>query len=128
MGSEFKTKTNIPDERVYRCRLLGVNGADPTKEVGPGVLATRTSEGIYKFSFVENPGTFVGVGGYMFGDTTPGDVKLKVATRDTYTAPSGTTDAYVEVHVFESGTLDDIETTEYLDISFVFSENATVDG
>lgn len=116
-----KTLTNVPDERVYRCRLLGANGADPTTEVGHGVTATRTSEGIYKFSFSPNPGVFVGVGGYMFGDTTPGDVKAKIATRDTYTDPSGDTAGYIEVHVFESGTLDDIEDTEYLDISFVFS-------
>ena len=34
---------------------------------------------------------------------------------------SGTTDGYIECHVFESGTLDDIEDTEYLDVSFVFA-------
>lgn len=117
----FQPKSNVPDERVYRCRLLGANGADPSKEVGYGVTVTRTSEGIYKFAFADNPGQFVCVGGYMFGDTTPGDVKNKIATRDTWTEPSGSTPGSVEIHVFESGTLDDIEATEYLDISFVFS-------
>ena len=122
----YETKSNVAEERVYRVRLLGVNDADPTKEFGPGVTVTRTSEGIYKFSFNDNPGTFIGVGGYMFGDTTPANVVNKTIKRDTYTAPSGDTDGYIEVHVFESGTLDDIEDTEYLDISFVFSENSEV--
>jgi len=122
MSARFKSATNVPDERIYRVRLLGVNGADPTKEFGPGVTVTRTSEGIYKFSFNDAPGEFVQVGHYIFGDTTPGDVKSKILTRDTYTAPSGSTDGYIECHVFDSGTLDDIEDTEYLDISFVFAE------
>lgn len=121
MSATNPSKTNVPSERVYRVRLLGANGTDPTKEFGPGVTVTRTNEGIYKFSFDANPGTFIGVGGYIFGDTTPGDVKAKILTRDTYTAPSGSTDGYVECHVFESGTLDDIEATEYLDVSFVFA-------
>ncbi len=121
MSAVNPSKTNVPSERIYRVRLLGANGADPTKEFGPGVTVTRTSEGIYRFSFNENPGEFIGVGGYMFGDTTPDDVKNKTIKRDTYTAPSGSTDGYVECHVFESGTLDDIEATEYLDITFVFA-------
>ena len=121
MSAQFDTKTNVPSERIYRVRLLGSNGADPTKEFGPGVTVTRTSEGIYKFSFNDNPGEFIGIGGWVFGDTTPGDVKAKYLTRDTYTAPSGSTAGYIECHVFESGTLDDIEDTEYLDISFVFA-------
>lgn len=121
MSAQFPTKTNVASERVYRVRLLGVNGADATKQFGPGVTVTRTSEGIYKFSFNENPGEFVCVGGYILGDTTPGDVKNKIVTRDTYIAPSGSTDGHIECHVFESGTLDDIEDTEYLDISFIFA-------
>ena len=118
---DFKSKTNVPSERIYRVRLLGVNGANPTKEFGPGVTVTRQSEGVYRFSFDENPGEFIGLGCVAFGDTTPDDVKNKELTRDTYIAPSGTTDGYIECHVFESGTLDDIEATEYLDISFVFA-------
>ena len=121
MSAQYQPRTNVASERVYRCRLLGANGADPTKEFGPGLTVTRSSEGIYKFSFNENPGEFVGIGGYMLGDTTPADVKNKIVTRGAYTAPSGSTDGYVLCHVFESGTLDDIEATEYLDITFVFA-------
>ncbi len=121
MSANFKTATNVPAERLYRVRLLGSNGADPTKEFGPGVTVTRTSEGIYKFSFNDNPGEFICVGGWTLGDTTPADVKNKILTRDTYTSPTSTADGYIECHIFESGTLDDIEATEYLDISFVFA-------
>lgn len=121
MNPQFKSRTNVPEERVYQVRLLGVNGANPTKEFGPGVTVTRQNEGIYRFSFDDNPGEFVGIRGYCFGDTTPADVKSKELSRGAYTAPSGTTDGYVDCHIFESGTLDDIEATEYLDITFVFA-------
>ena len=121
MSAVNKVRSNVPSERVYRCRLLGVDGADPTKEFGPGMTVTRTSEGIYRFSFNDNPGEFVCVGGYVFGDTTPDGIKAKILVRDTYTAPSGSTDGYIECHVFDTGTLDDIEATEYLDVSFVFA-------
>lgn len=121
-AAEHPPRSNIPNERIYRCRLLGVNGADPTKEVGPGVTATRTSEGIYKFAWATNPGRFIGVGGFVFGDTTPGDVKNKILARDTYQDPTATASGHIELHIFESGTLDDLEATEYLDVSFVFSE------
>lgn len=121
MSAQFNSKTNVASERVYQVRLLGVNGANPTKEFGPGVTVTRTSEGIIRFSFNENPGEFVGIRGFALGDTTPADVKNKVLTRGSYVAPSGATDGYIECHLFESGTLDDLEATEYLDITFVFA-------
>jgi hypothetical protein len=60
-------KTNIAEERLIRVRILGTGAANPTKEIGQGVTVTRTSEGLYRFSFNENPGTFVGIGGYIFG-------------------------------------------------------------
>ncbi len=122
------TKTNIPEERIYRVRILGTGAADPTKELGNGVTVTRTAEGVYKFSFDANPGAFVQVGGYIFGDTTPGDVKGHTLTRDTYTSPSGSTDGYVEVSVWDSTfAADDLDATEYLDISFVFAWSSVVD-
>lgn len=117
----FDTKTNVASERLYQARLVGVNNANPTTEFGPGMTITRVSEGIIRFSFIENPGEFVGIRGYAFGDTTPADMKNKELVRSGYTAPSGSTKGYVDVHIFESGTPDDLEATEYLDITFAFA-------
>lgn len=117
--AQYDIKSNIPNERVHRARILGTGAAAPTKEVGPGITVTRTSEGIYKFTWAENPGTFVGIGGFMFGDTTPGDVKAHDLTRDTYDSSTFS----IEVHVWDAtATLDDLDATETLDVSFVFAE------
>lgn len=125
---QFDTKTNVAGERLYQVRILGTGAANPTKEIGQGVTVTRTSEGLYRFSFNENPGTFVGIRGYCFGDTTPGDVKGHTLTRDTYVAPSGSTDGYIECNVWDSGfATDDLDATEYLDVTFAFSDSSAVD-
>lgn len=121
------TKTNIPSERLYRVRLLGTGAAVPTKQVGPGVTVTRTGAGVLRFSFNENPGTFVGVAGHCFGAATPGDMAGHTLLRDTYVAPTSSADGYVELTVADAAdAADDLEADEYLDVTFAFSENSEV--
>lgn len=124
----FDPKSNVADERIIQVRILGTGAAAPTKEIGQGVTVTRTSEGLYKFSFNENPGTFVGIRGHIFGAATPGNIKGHTLTRDTYVAPSGSTDGYIECNVWDSTfTTDDLDATEYLDVTFVFSTSSAVE-
>ncbi len=121
------TKSSIPDERIYRARILGVNNADPTEQLGQGVTITRTGEGAYKATFAENPGTFVGWS-CMFGADTPADLKGYTAVRDTFTAQSGTTLAFLEFVVYNSSfNAADIIAAQYADLVFVFSTNTDPD-
>ena len=123
----YPPKDSIPDLRTYRIRVLGVNGADPTEQLGQGVAVTRTGEGAYKITFAQNPGTFVGWS-YAFGAATPADLKGYTAVRDTFTAQSGTTLGYLEFVVYDSTfTAADLIANQYADITVEFSTNTDPD-
>ena len=118
-----ESKTSLLGERLIHVGITGAGTSAPTVRGGHGVTVTRTGTGVIKFSFVDNPGTFVGIRGYMFGADTPGDVKGYTVTRDTYTAPSGSTKGFVEVSLWNSSfaAVDLGSGDEYLDITFAFS-------
>jgi len=123
----YPPKTSIPDERTYRIRILGVNGADPTEQLGQGVAPSRTGEGAYRLTFAENSGTFVGWS-YGFGAATPADLKGYTAVRDTYVAPSGATAGYLDFVVYDSTfTAADLVADQYADITVTFSTNTDPD-
>jgi hypothetical protein len=118
----YETLSTIPDERRYRVRLLGVNDANPTEELGMGIAATRTGEGAYRLTFAANPGTFVGWS-YAFGAATPADLKGYTAVRDTWDA----TNRILDFVVYTSGLLAaDLIANQYIDIEVVFSTNPEV--
>lgn len=114
-------KTNVPEERTYRCQLLGTGASAPTKVLGDGVSVTRTALGVYKLTFVGfNPFALVGFT-YGYGATTPGDVKGQTVTRNVVVITAGV--AAIEVSLWSSGfAADDLQTTESLDLSFTFTE------
>jgi hypothetical protein len=113
--------TNVPEERIYRCRLLGT-GTTPTKEVGDGLTVTRTAAGVYKITFSGfNP--FALIGFYWgLGATTPGDVKGHTVTRAGAVAVSSGV-VSLEVSLWSATfAADDLQATEYMDLTFVFTE------
>lgn len=125
MGAEFVSRSTIPDERLYVIRLLGTGAADPTVEIGVGVTVTWQATGVYRITFTKSPGTFIGTRGPMFGAATPGDVKGQTCTRDTWVAPTATASGYLDISVWSSGfAADDLQATEYLDLTIAFSENS----
>ena len=121
-------KTSLPDERIVRVRLLGTGAADPTVQVvGPRVTVTRTAAGVYKFVFNDGMGTFIGLGAPRFGAATPGDVKGQTCTRGAYTDATATAAGFISISVWSSTfAADDLQATEFLDLSFIFSENSEV--
>lgn len=122
-----KMLSSVPDERHIRVRLLGTGAADPTVELGQRVTVTRSAEGVYKITFDEGQGTFVGMNSPMFGAATPADVKGHTCTRDTYTAPTATAAGFIEISVWGSTfAAEDLQATEYLDLDFIFSQNSEV--
>lgn len=121
------SKSSIPDERKYRIRILGVNGADPTEQLGQGVAVTRTGEGALRITWAENPGTFIGWS-CSFGAATPADLKGYTAVRDTFTAQSGATLAFLDFVVYDSTfTAADLIANQYADIVVEFSTNTDPD-
>jgi len=118
-------KTNIADERVYRTRILGTGAADPTKEAGPGVTVTWVATGRYKYTFANNPGTFVGVEAPVFGAATPSAVKGYSISHDTYDT---TDDVFsIELSLWDaSNAAVDLAALQYLSASFVFSAQSGI--
>ena len=116
----FPSKTSAPEERNYRIRLLGINGADPTRELGQGVTITRTGEGAYLITWASNPGTFVGWS-CNFGAATPADLKGYTAVRDIYDT---TADVFTMPFVIYDSTFNaaDIIANQYADICVTFKE------
>lgn len=123
----YDPKTSIPDERKYRIRILGVNNADPTEQLGQGVTISRTGEGAYRITFAQNPGTFIGWS-CNFGAATPADLKGYTAVRDTYTAQSGSTLGCLDFVVYDSSfNAADLIADQYADITVEFSTNTDPD-
>ncbi len=121
------SKSNIAEERLIRVGVTGTGAADPTRRAGPGVTVTRTAQGVLKYSFSDNPGTFVAVAGPCFSADTPADVKGYTATGDTYVAPASGVDAYIEVSLWDSTLAAvDLAAAQYLDITFVFAAQSVI--
>lgn len=116
----YPPKSNTPERRGYDIRLLGANGADPTKEYGDNVTVTRTGEGAYLITWAKNPGTFVGFR-FGFGAATPADVKGYTAVRDTYDASTKSLAFVVYDSTFTAA---DIIANQYLDLEVVFSDTS----
>lgn len=55
----FGARTTIVDDTVHIVRAVGGSAA-VTKVTGYGLAVTRTSTGLYKLTWSENPGIFVG--------------------------------------------------------------------
>lgn len=113
------TKSAVPDERKYRIRLLGANGADPTAQLGAGVTVTRTGEGAYLITWARNPGTFLGWSADLAADT-PADLAGYTVVRDTYNSSTFTLAFVVYNSTFAAA---DIIAAQYLDITVEFSTN-----
>lgn len=115
--------TSVSDERTIRLRILGVDGANPTKELGQGCSVVRTGEGVCYIQFPtgpNHPGTFIGWS-KDFGAATPADLKGYTAVRDTY----DTTNRRLPFTVFNaSDTAADLIADQYIDIAVTFSTNS----
>ncbi len=117
-------RAHQPDPKYHHLRMLGTGAGIPTIEVGHGMTLSRTAQGVIKVTWNDNPGVFLGVAGYMFGDTTPADVKGYSISRDTISAASSTADAYLELSFWDSSfAAVDLSTTSYLDITFAFARS-----
>lgn len=113
------SKSCVHEERIIRIRLLGTGAADPTVEYGPSMTVLRQATGVYRITLLEGRGLFIGIGGYVFGAATPGDVKGQTLTRDTWDATNKQLDLAVWSSTFAA---DELQATEYLDVSLVFAD------
>lgn len=97
MLDAYPMKTQSPEMVVTFVRLLGTGAADPTKERGVGVTATRVALGQYRLTFAENLGTFLGAN-IQFAKNAPaaGSTKITTVDHDSYTVTGRALDLFVE--------------------------------
>lgn len=115
-------ESSIGNEQVHRVGITGASSSDPTLRAGIGVTVTHDATGVYKYAFTDNPGTFVGIGGWALRADTASGVKGYSLSAATYVAPAGTTKGYINVSIWDaSNNAVDLTSTQYLDISFLFS-------
>lgn len=128
MADFTKSLSNMPEERLFRVGLTGTGAANPTRRAGAGVTVTRTAAGVLKFSFNDNPGTFVGIAGWTLRADTMSGVKGYSLSGGAYTAPASSVDGYVSVSLWDaSNAAVDLAAAQYLDITFVFSTQNNID-
>lgn len=120
-------KSNISEERVVRVGLTGTGAADPTRRAGPGVTVTRTAVGVFRYTFADNPGTFVEIAGFMFRADAPAAVKNYSLTGGAYVAPASGAKGYLEVSLWTgAGAATELAAAQYLDITFVFAAQSVI--
>jgi len=122
MHAEYEDRTTIPESRKYTARILGVDNANPTNQLGLGMVLTRTGEGAYRITWANNPGQFVGWR-YGFGAAVPADLKGYTAVRAVYDAANRQLDFVVYNSLFAAA---DLIANQFMDLEIEFSEAAKI--
>lgn len=117
MGAFYPARSTVQEQRDYFIRLLGVNGAAPTLQEGSGVTVARTSEGLYKITWAEQPFQFIGFAG-TFGSLTMDDMVDYTVVRGVYNSTLYT----LAFSIYkQNGTVEDLVADQYLDMRVTFS-------
>ena len=117
--SKYPVRATQPYTISVPTIITGVNDANPTNTLCLGVTVTRTGEGVYRYTFAEDLGTFLGMTDPHIGATTSADVKGYTAHRGAYDA----TNRRVDVSVFgATQAAADIVAAQTMDIVFFFRQ------
>jgi hypothetical protein len=103
-------------------RGVGTGADELTKLYGAGLSTARQSAGLHRLSFKENPGTLVG-SSFGFQAATPANVGSHTVVLDTWTAKSGSTDAYIDFLITNaSGAAHDLLALEWVNLQLWFTK------
>lgn len=107
---------NLADLHVELVTMEGTGAAAPTKLHGPGITITRTSEGLIKLTWAENPGNFVGML-WGLGAATPSAVAGHTVTYDDYDSSTKSIEVLFSEQDFS---IFDLADNEYATLVFLF--------
>lgn len=114
----YGDKSEIVEKHV---RLLGTGAAAPTKVFGDCTV-TRTSIGLYKLTWADNNGQYMG---FTVGleAATPADIAGHSLIADTYSAASG---VYSQEYLFSTAAeaAHDLAANEYINLVVRFARNS----
>lgn len=114
----YAAKSAEPESVTYEGRFVGGTAAI-TEVTGTlsGVTTAFVSTGRVRFTFPDNPGTFIGAT-CTFHATTPADVKLYVGVFGAY--PTSASTYTLDLYMYESGTLTDLAALEWASVVLSF--------
>jgi hypothetical protein len=115
----FPMRGSLPGLRPHVVSLEGTGASAPTLVYGQGVTITRTSEGLYKVTWADNPGTFV-TWTWACGGATPSAMAGHTVTRDTMSTSSPWTMEFLLNEADDS--IDDLEDNEFIDLILWFAD------
>ncbi len=121
MLNAFPLRGNLAELRVEVVSVEGTGAAAPTKLYGPGVTVSRTSEGLYKFTWADNPGTFVGML-WSLGASTPSAVAGHTVTWDDFSVSTKSIECLFSEQDF---TVFDLADNEYATLAFLFKTSGS---
>ena len=116
----YEPRTNHPELREYVLKFVGGTTA-VTKVYGNGMTIAYTATGRVTVTWSANgarPGTFIGITGFCFQGTTPGDVDLFQLVHEAYSVSART----LVLNMYESGSLADLAALEWLTVKIAFTE------
>lgn len=121
LGDCYPESVDVPESRLRFVRLLGTGAAAPTVETGRGVTCTRTSIGLYKLTWAEQPGAYVGLAGVSLEAATPADLVGHSVIADTYDA----TTRSIELRLANNAdAAHDLAALEWINLTFRFKQTS----
>lgn len=120
--AEYDGKCTEPEFREHIVKFVGGSAA-VTKVFGNGIDVAYTATGRVTLTWsdtAENPGRFIGITGFCFQGTTPGDVDLFQLVHEAF----NTTTRTLVLNMYESGSLADLAALEWLTVKVAFSETS----
>lgn len=113
MLNAYPLRSSEPDTVVCPVLIEGAGAANPTKHEGKGVTVTWVSTGIYRYTFSDHQGKFIGAPAPGISDTVVAGVAgfTGHVDQDSYTAAGKA----VDVHVYNAAqALADLPATSYM--------------
>lgn len=119
----YVERATEPDSYVIPVRFEGAGAANPTKNFGAGVTVTWVSTGLYRLTFSDAQGTYVGCLGAV-SDTVPAGVAGFTfhPDQDSYTAAGKALDVTV---YNAANALADLPATSFLYVEVRFKRSST---
>ena len=130
MLNAYPHRATHPEVQEHLIRIEGAGTSAPVKspeKLGAGVTVTRTSEGVIKFAWDDNPGVFLGATATLQAKT-PADVANHTVVFDEYDGD----DLELELRLYELtestgdvvGALEDLAADEFITVRVLFSTSA----
>jgi hypothetical protein len=117
----YEEWSSEPESYTVKVRMTGTGAAAPTKNCGKDITITRTAAGVYKLTFGESPGAFVGIDGDALQADTPGNVKNFSITWNVWNV----TTKSIELSLWNAaGAATDLAAAQYISAAISFKKTS----